>query len=243
MVRLEYQRKCGLNTDDNGNLFSNNGKHMNWEDLKYFLAVARSEGLSEAARGLQVSPSTVSRRVSILEDAVGTTLFTRRQDGYALNEAGLNMLPVAEQAEASMLLLERGATQSKDEESGVVRVAVPELLGQYLLIPRLGELLDGHPNIQLEIVTDVRSSQLSKREADVVVRLTRPTQGDYTIQCIGQLKQGLYGSNDYIKRISSSVGSVGLSDCRVIGWESQFAYLPLAQTLEEHALSSNVAIR
>lgn len=206
---------------------------MNWDDLKYYLAVARSKSLSEAARGLRVSPSTVSRRIQDLEQALGTKLFTHRQDGYDLNEAGANLLSAAEQAEANLLWLERGAAQSDTDTAGVVRLVIPELLGQYLIIPELVTLLRDYPEIQLEVITDVRPFQLTKREADIVVRLNRPTQGDYTVQRIGQVSQALYCSADYLKEMGEVSQVTGLSSHRLIGWDKELSYLPLARELED----------
>lgn len=206
---------------------------MNWDDLKYYLAVAREKSLSEAARGLHVSPSTVSRRIDALELALGTQLFSRRQDGYELNEAGTNLISIAEQAEAHLLWLERGAAKSETDAAGIVRLVMPELLGQYLIIPQLASLQHDHPEIQLEIVTDVRSSQLTKRDADIVIRLSRPTQGDYTVQRIGQLSQSLYASTEYLKQAGIPPSAADLSQHRLIGWDSELAYLPLARWLEE----------
>ncbi len=216
---------------------------MNWDDLKYYLAVARNKSLSEAARGLHVSPSTVSRRIDALEQALGTRLFSRRQDGYDLNEAGANLLSTAEQAEAHLLWLERGAAKSEAETAGIVRLVMPELLGQYLIIPQLGPLQRQYPEIQLEVVTDVRPSPLTKREADIVIRLNRPTQGDYTVQRIGQLSQSLYASSEYLKEVGIPAQASDLSHHRLIGWDSELAYLPLARWLEERPNLPAIYIR
>ncbi|MGB1237296.1 MAG: LysR family transcriptional regulator [Pseudomonadales bacterium] len=215
---------------------------MNWDDLKYYLAVARARGLSEAARSLGVSPSTVSRRIQELELAIGSELFYRRQDGYVLSEAGLNLLPAAEQAESSLLWLERGAATAHSEAAGVVRIAAPELLGQYLIIPKLVSLLDRYPKIQLEVVTDVRPDNLSKREADIVIRLNRPLQGDYTVQRIGSLKQGLYSSVAYLQGIPLSERE-DIANYRLIGWDSKLAYLPLAQLFKQFTNAPQPSIK
>ncbi len=216
---------------------------MNWNDLKYFLAVARSSSLSEAARNLHVSPSTVSRRIDALEQSLSSRLFARRQDGYDLSEAGSNLLPSAEQAEASLLWLERGAAHGETETAGVVRLVTPELLGQYLIIPQLAALQRSHPEIQLEIVTDVRPSPLTRREADIVLRLSRPTQGDYTVQRIGQLAQALYASATYLQAMGRPALSSDLAQHRLIGWDSELAYLPLARWLEDRPERPDIYMR
>ncbi|GAA0690574.1 LysR family transcriptional regulator [Marinobacterium maritimum] len=216
---------------------------MNWNDLKYYLAVARSGNLSEAARLLDVSPSTVSRRIDALEQTLGVPLFARRPDGYLLNEAGHNLLPAAEQAEAQLLLLQRGATSSELDTRGVVRVAVPELLGQYLIIPQLHPLQASYPEIRLELITDVRPMPLSTREADIVIRLNRPTQGDYTLRQIGQLSQALYASSDYLQLRGTPSTSADLAEHQLIGWDKELSYLPLARWLEEQLDQPDLYLR
>ncbi len=206
---------------------------MNWDDLRYYLAVARAKSLSEAGRLLHVSPSTVSRRIDALERALGSKLFSRGPDGYELSDAGANLLSTAQQAEAHLLWLERGAAKSDTEAAGVVRLVTPELLGQYLIIPQLGELQRRYPEIQLEIITDVRPTPLTKRDADIALRLNRPTQGDYTVQCIGQLAQALYASREYLQQMGTPTPASGLAGHRLIGWDAELSYLPLARWLED----------
>lgn len=206
---------------------------MKWDDLRYFLSVARTGSLTESAKVLRVSPSTVSRRVSELEHDIGAELFRHSKAGYELNESGLNLLPMAEQAEAHLLRLERNAVRQNDEVSGIVRISLPELLGQYLIIPGLKHIAQKYPNIQLEILTDVRSSRLTQGDVDLLVRLSRPSHGDYTIQKIGHISQGLYASTDYIKEMGLPTQTTGLKGHRIITWDTELSYLPLAKFLED----------
>jgi len=206
---------------------------MNWDDLRYYIAVARTKSLSEAARLLRVSPSTVSRRIDEFEQSLGNELFKRKQNGYDLNEAGTTLLPFAEQAEAHMLWLERSASQSDENIAGTVRLAVPELLGQYMVIPGLEGFLKENPELKIEIITDVRSTRLTKGDADILIRLNRPSQGGYTIQKIGVIPQHLYASKDYLKDAGTPKVSDDLVSHRLIGWDTELSYLPLAQYLED----------
>ncbi len=216
---------------------------MNWDDLKYYLAVTRARGLSEAARKLHVSPSTVSRRIDALEQALGVKLFSRRQDGYDLTEAGENLLSTAEQTEANLLWLQRGAAINETDAVGVVRLVMPELLGQYLIIPELSKLQKDHPEIQLEVITDVRSSPLTKREADLVLRLNRPTQGHYTVQRIGRLNQALYASEEYLATMGTPQTSSDLVKHHLIGWDTELSCLPLARYIEERPEITKLYLR
>ncbi|WP_409525438.1 LysR family transcriptional regulator [Nitrincola sp. MINF-07-Sa-05] len=216
---------------------------MKWDDLRYFLSVARTGSLTESAKVLRVSPSTVSRRVSELEQDIGSELFIHSKEGYELNESGLSLLPLAEQAEAHLMRLERNATLKKDEISGVVRIALPELLGQYLIIPRLKHLAQKYPNIQLEILADVRSSRLTRGDADLLVRLSRPSHGDYTVQKLGHISQGLYAATDYIKEMGMPTQTAGLAGHRIISWDTELSYLPLAQFMEDRPKNPKPYIR
>ena len=115
---------------------------MNWNDLRFFLAVARSKSISEAGRQLNVSASTVARRIEALEASLGQKLFRHQHDGYEITQAGLDLLDPAESAETQMRLFERSALQRDGDLSGLVRVDVPELIGQALLLPELQTFRD-----------------------------------------------------------------------------------------------------
>ncbi|MFK0382318.1 LysR family transcriptional regulator [Agrobacterium sp. NPDC090273] len=213
---------------------------MDWNDLKYFLAVARAKSLTGAATRLKVSQATVSRRITALESSLKTSLFARGIGGFLLTETGQALVAHAEEAEAHMLWIERGATSPADSLSGTIRLEVPELLGQYFIIPELAEFALRHPDIQLEIIADVRSARLSKGEGDVLIRLSRPDHGDYTIRKIGRLTLGLYCAQQYIDRYPDWDRASLTGDHRLIGWEASLGYLPMARWLEEQGGGSGL---
>lgn len=206
---------------------------MNWNDLRFFLVVARTHSLTEASRELLVNQSTVARRISALEDALGASLFLRGPDGYELTEMGETLVGPAEEAEAQMRRIERGGAVPPNQLSGTVRVALPELLGQQVLIPRLRGFYLRFPDIHLELIADVRPARLSNRDEDVLLRLIRPTHGDYYVRRVGGLVIGLYGAPDYIARHGAPVRDADLATHRLIGWETSLSYLPLARWLED----------
>lgn len=216
---------------------------MNWNDLHFFLVVARTHSLTEAARELGVNQSTVARRISALEDALGASLFLKSPDGYELTEMGKALLPPAEEAEAQMRRIERGGAVPPDQLSGTVRVALPELLGQQLFIPRLREFYLRYPDIHLELIADVRTARLSSREEDVLLRLIRPTHGDYYVRRLGGLALGLYGTPDYIAQRGAPRRDGDLVTHRLIGWDRSLSYLPLARWLEEKAPEGAFCLR
>lgn len=216
---------------------------MDWNDLRFFLAVARCHSLTEASRVLRVSQATVARRVHALEQALSAALFTKSHDGYALTAQGEALLPPAEQAEAQLLWLERGGAVPLEDEAGIVRLAMPELLGQHFIIPALAPFCEAHPQIRLEAVADVRPLSLKRREADVLVRLVRPTHGDYTLRRVGSIALALYAAPAYVARHGLPATLAELCHHRLIGWDTGMGFLPFSGWLVDTVPAAQVAFR
>jgi DNA-binding transcriptional LysR family regulator len=191
----------------------------------------------------RVSPTTVARRIAAIESALKTTLFAKRPDGYVLSEAGEAFFPPAEAAEAQMLWLERGAAGPTEQLKGIVRLAIPELLGQYLIIPGLASFQERYPAIRLEVSADVRPLRLAQREADVLVRLIRPTHGDYLVRRIGSITLALYGSRAYVDVHGVPQTIEDLEKHRLIGWDPSLGFLPLGKWLSDSVSESNFVFR
>ena len=206
---------------------------MDWNDLKFFLAVARAKSLSSASRQLGVSVSTVSRRIAALEQALGLKLFRPHRDGYDLTEAGADLMPAAENAAAQMTGLERGALEKRGEYSGEVRMDAPELLGQHILLPNLAPLAQAYPEIRLDIRSSVRPVRLTAQESDIVLRLVRPDRGSYSMRTVGRVAFGLYCSSGFADRYGTPGGAADLQRFRVIGWNDELRFLAMALWLEE----------
>lgn len=200
---------------------------VNWNDTPAFLAVARTGTLTGAAASLGAGVATVSRRIERLEAALGVPLFARAQTGYQLTDEGTALMPRAEALEAAMDGFQ-SAAQAGRGVRGHVRVATAENLANPLLIPSLGSLLAAHPGLTVEVSTDVASVNLHKRDADLAVRMVRPTRGHLTVRRIGTLGFGLYGSADYMAQRG---GGAGVDGDRYIGWAERFGDLPAAQWL------------
>lgn len=201
---------------------------MDWNDLKFFLALAQGKSLSAAALTLGVSPSTVSRRIEMLEQALQAQLFRPHRDGYDLTEAGQGLIPEAERAAAQMRSFERNAFETGDDLAGPVRIDAPELLGQDMLLPALIGCMTEHPRIRVELRSAVQPVRLAAEEADIVLRLVRPSQGNYRIRKIGVIRFGLYASPDHIRRHGSPQSPEDLTRHRVVGWAEDLAYLTMA---------------
>src|SRR4051812_47613123 len=147
---------------------------MDWDDLKHFLAVARSGSLADAARMLQASPATVGRRIAALEAKLGARLFDRRHTGYSLTHNGEAIRLKAEEVEDAVLKVEREALGRDLRPAGKVRIASANEVAANVIAPQLEEFRCLYPEIVLEVVEGLAPSNLTRREADIALRSVRP---------------------------------------------------------------------
>jgi len=143
---------------------------MDWDDVRYFLALARTGSVRAAGGDLGVSHSTVSRRVDALESQLGVRLFDRHRDGFELTDAGHQMLPRAERVEREMASLERNLLGQDTKLEGPIRLTCCDQFVSAMLVRDLAPLCGECPDIELELTIDSRPFDLSKREADIAVR-------------------------------------------------------------------------
>jgi DNA-binding transcriptional LysR family regulator len=173
---------------------------LNWDDLRLFLTIARSGKLTDAGRKLGLNHSTLARRLTALEQAVGTRLLDRSPRGVALTAAGTQLLDHVERIESEVLASSGDLVGGDRELSGTVRLATPEAFGTYLVAPNAHLLHQRHPALQLELAPESRSVSLSRREADLAVMLNRPPKGRFTARRLIDYRIGLYASKDYLER-------------------------------------------
>lgn len=181
-----------------------NNTSLDWNDLKYFLAVARGGGLTPAAAELRSSPSTVSRHIDAMEARLGARLFLRQQRGYQLTDQGSTLFEHVAEVERAMQAVERngGLLGSADEVVGVIRLATTEMLANYLIAPHLGAFARQHPRVQVELIASRNLADLSRREADLALRIA-PVQGrshnpDYIAHRLSELPFALYCTADLL---------------------------------------------
>ena len=206
---------------------------MDWDDLRFFLAVARARGLTGAAAKLRSSQSTIGRRIASLEQSLGAKLFVHHQTGYFLTDEGEALLARAEQVETAVEGLETEAIGRGGGTFGTVRLATAENLATHIVIPALPRFQAEHPGIALEIATGIGSIGLSHREADLALRLARPSHGNLTIRKLGAQAYALYGAKAYVEAAARSAPKEGgrFAGHRFILWDETLAYLPMAQWL------------
>lgn len=149
-----------------------------WDDLRFFLEVARRGSLAAAGKRLRVAPTTVSRRISALERDLGARLFLRQQGTWQLTSAGERMLDAAQRAEQAAVEVTRRVEEAEAEPEGTVRLTTLEVLATSLIAPALPRLLERHPRIELDIRCTARRLDLRRGQADIAVRIGRPEQDE-----------------------------------------------------------------
>lgn len=172
---------------------------LDWDDLRFFLALARHGSLSAAAKALHVSQSTVGRRLTTLEAALAVRLLNRTPDGYVLTLAGTAVREKAERLEAEAMALERDISGRDARLRGLVRVTCAETIGAHILAPSFAHLNASYPDVMIELIPNPRELSLSMREADISVRSRQPEQHDLVLRRIGGIAFGLYATPEYLR--------------------------------------------
>lgn len=178
---------------------------MNWDDLRFFLAVAGAGSLSGAGQQLGVNTTTVLRRVASLEDDLGARLFERERTGYRLTAAGEKLVEALEPVERRLAALPRDFAAAGAGSEGTVRLATSEVLAASLVAAELPTFRLAHPGLELELVTDLQGAVGTAprignplRDVDVALRAARPTQGDMLMRKVGDMAYGLYAAKQYL---------------------------------------------
>ena len=190
---------------------------MDWDDLRVFLSVARTESLSAAARRLKIDPATVGRRIARLEEATEARLFTKSPQGYALTEAGARLVPHAETAERAALAAEESLT-GPGGLTGLIRLGAPDGCANYLLPQVLARVCDANPGLEVQIVALPRVFNLSKREADMAIAVSRPEAGRLTVQKLTDYRLHLAASVDYLAAAPPIRTAQDLQAHRIVGY-------------------------
>lgn len=172
---------------------------MNWNDLRYLLALYRGGTLRRASQTLRTSETTVARRIRVLEEQLGTSLFLRNGLGqYEPTDATLRILPHAEVVEGQSLALQDSLSQTAGQITGRVRMSSVPIIVNRILVPGLAALQTRHPQLSVDLVPAANNLDLSKREADLALRFARPTKGGLRTkaQKLGALTFGIYGPRE-----------------------------------------------
>jgi len=172
---------------------------MDWDDLRYFLAIARAGTLMRAASALGVNSTTVGRRLAALEEHVHARLFDRTPDGYALTVAGRDLLFRAERMEEQALALQREVLGADQRLSGSVRVTATEMIATRFVMPHLPRFRAQRPDVTLELECSNRSVNLARGEADIALRLSRPREENLVTRRLADVPLALYAAPSYLQ--------------------------------------------
>lgn len=195
-----------------------------WHLFRAFLAVVREGSLSSAARTLGTTQPTMGRQVAALEASLGVKLFTRSLDGLSPTEAGLRLIPSVEAMAAAAEAAQRSTTGEIDEERGTVRVTASDVVGGQVLPAILAGFHARHTGISVELALSNRNEDLLRRDADIAVRMVRPTQGALIAKRIGRVDVGLYAHRGYLKVHKMPGRLRDLQQHSLIGYDRNPAY-------------------
>jgi DNA-binding transcriptional LysR family regulator len=176
---------------------------VNWDDLRFLLALRRAGSLSAAARELKVEPSTASRRLGALETALGAQLAARTPEGLVMNDAGQLAADLAETIDSGIEQLLRRIGGEDARPEGIVRLSTTESMATFL-VQGLAGLGQSHPKIRVEVATSSAALDLTRREADVALRLFRERNPALVTRKIGEIGWSIYAARSYLERTSWS---------------------------------------
>jgi DNA-binding transcriptional LysR family regulator len=185
---------------------------FDWNDLRFVLAIARSGSTLGASRLLRVSQATVSRRITVLEEALGFQLFVRRPSGYSLTARGELLLPHAASVEEAVDRFAHVAEAESRRLSGRVRITTVESAANAWIIPAVAALHATHPDVEVEVITTDTNLDLVQGEADIAIRFgPRPEQESLIVRPLTELEECFYASRDLATRIGRPADYAGLS--------------------------------
>jgi len=202
-----------------------------WHLFRAFLAVAREGSLSRAARALGTTQPTMGRQVAALEASLGATLFTRSLDGLAPTAAGLRLIPSVEAMAAAVEAAQRSASGEFEEERGTVRISASEIIGGEVLPPMLADFHARNPQIGVELALSNRNEDLLRGDADLAVRMVKPSQGALIARRIGRIDVGLYGHREYLKVRGLPRRLEDLRQHALIGYDRDPALAPVLKRM------------
>jgi DNA-binding transcriptional LysR family regulator len=195
---------------------------MNWDNLRIFLAIARSGQILAAAKALHLNHATVARRLDQLEEDLDTKLFERRTTGTILTPAGEKLLVRAERVESE--LLQADAATASNTVSGTVRVGAPDGFGTFHLALSLAKLANARPGLTIQLVPLPRTFSLSRREADIIVTIERPKMGRAIIKKLTDYSLSVYAAKTYLKRHGNIQSADDLAGKLFITYVEDIAY-------------------
>jgi DNA-binding transcriptional LysR family regulator len=208
---------------------------FDWNSLRSFLAIARTGRLTAAAARLRVDHMTLSRRIASLEHGLKAKLFDRSPSGYTLTEAGRRLLPIAEQMESLSVGVHDTVGGTAASVEGSVRIGSPEGFGSYFLAPRISRLTRRHPQLNVQLIAGSAVFSLAKRDADIVIAVSRPPAGRLVVSKLIDYDLALYAAPSYLDA-NEPIGTLdSLRSHRFVSYIGDLLYFPELDFLKEVA--------
>lgn len=220
-----------------------------WDDIRIFLAVARQDSLSAAGRSLRIDPATVGRRIARLEQQVGQPLFAKSPQGYALTDAGQRLMPHAERAELATQDAAEALAGGAGQLTGQIRIGAPDGCANFILPRVCAAMARDNPELEIQILSLPRVVNLSKREADLAISVSRPTAGRLSVQKIADYRLHVATSDAYLAAAPAIETVADLRRHRVVGYISdmifdrELDYLSEMATERVHLASNSVSVQ
>jgi len=215
---------------------------VDWNDLRYFLAVRRAGTLAGAARALKVEHSTVSRRLTALEESLGARLFLRGPEGFSPTPAGDRLLPLAESMEAAVVAIDRQVSGGDERVEGTVRLTASEVFSGFV-VKRLGRLRERHPDLVVEVLTGNQAFDLSRGEADLAIRIMATADPELLVRKVVDCGWAMYAAFGYVERRGTPPNPETLAGHDLIGYDDTMARVPGALWLAAHGGGANIVLR
>jgi DNA-binding transcriptional LysR family regulator len=217
---------------------------MDWDDLRFVLAVAREGSALRAARSLKVNQTTVMRRIAHIEADVGADLFDSKQSGQVLTPLGQCVAAAAERIESEVAVLQSTIAAQQRMLCGSVRFTSPDVIANQLVAPCLRTFRKQYPGVTVELIVDDRRLDLARNEADVAMRAgSRPQGAGIVAQRLPNAAWGVYCSHAYVEDHGVPKHPDELCEHAIVGLDGIMASLPISQWLTRMAPNSSVSAR
>jgi DNA-binding transcriptional LysR family regulator len=213
---------------------------FDWDDARVLLALFRKRTLRGAAQSLQINPSTIGRRLDALESSLRTRLFDRSLDGVQPTAAAERLLPHAESLEQAAVGLVSASEGFERKPEGVVRISCMPGVADHFVAPALGRLIERYPGLRIELDSSIGYADLTRREADLALRTSRPSSGDLVALKLTEDRDAVLGSKAYVRELGTLEN---LKDARWLGWGHELDALPTSRWLAERVPESSVVLR
>ena len=206
--------------------------HLSWELIQTFSSVAKLGSLSKAAKALNISQPTLSRQIALLEKKLEITLFERSTQGLKITDLGAKLIESSNMMQQASEQFIRTASGSALSLAGNIRVSANEVIGLYYLPEAIAKFNQCYPEIQVEIDISNQSTSLHKRDADIALRMFRPTQPELLAKRLPNIELSFVASTDYLKKHGQPQNLQEINQHTLIGYDKDFQFIKLIKQLD-----------